>query len=305
MNKILKKIINDTKTFANQGKVATYIPELSKMNKNISGIVTIDMNNNIYSAGDTDIKFTIQSMSNIVTLLLALMDHGEKVFDKVGKEPSGDPFNSLKRLTNKNTDKPYNPMINAGSITITSMIKADNKEERIARIINLIKDLTGNDNIEINMDVYNSELKTGDKNRSIAYFLKDKNIIECEVCDVLDTYFKQCSIEIDCFDLANIGATLANDGISTITNKRIIPSKYATIAKAFMFTCGMYDDSGEFAVEVGIPAKSGVSGGIFCAVPNKMGIGVLGPSLDEKGNSIVGIEMLKLLTKEKNLCIFN
>jgi len=305
MNKILKKIINDTKIFANQGKVATYIPELSKMNKNISGIVTIDMNNNIYSAGDTDIKFTIQSMSNIVTLLLALMDHGEKVFDKVGKEPSGDPFNSLKRLTNKNTDKPYNPMINAGSITITSMIKADNKEERIARIINLIKDLTGNDNIEINMDVYNSELKTGDKNRSIAYFLKDKNIIECEVCDVLDTYFKQCSIEIDCFDLANIGATLANDGISTITNKRIIPSKYATIAKAFMFTCGMYDDSGEFAVEVGIPAKSGVSGGIFCAVPNKMGIGVLGPSLDEKGNSIVGIEMLKLLTKEKNLCIFN
>ncbi|MDM8533702.1 glutaminase A [Clostridiaceae bacterium HSG29] len=305
MNNLLNKIINDTKIYANQGEVATYIPELSKMNKNISGIVVVDMENNIYSAGDTNIKFTIQSMSNIVTLILALMDHGEKVFDKVGKEPSGDPFNSLKRLTNINTHKPFNPMINAGSITITSMVKANNKEERIERIIKLIKDLSGNKDIEINMDVYNSELKTGDKNRSIAYFLKDKNILEGEVCDVLDTYFKQCSIEINCFDLANIGATLANDGISTISGKRIVPSEYATIAKAFMFTCGMYDDSGEFAVEVGIPAKSGVSGGIFCSVPNKMGIGVLGPSLDKKGNSIVGIEMLKILTNEKKLCIFN
>jgi len=305
MNNLLKKIINDTKKFTEQGKVATYIPELGKIDKNISGIVVIDINNNIYSAGDKNFKFTIQSMSNAVTLLLALMDYGDKVFEKVGKEPSGDPFNSLKRLTNKNTDKPFNPMINAGAITITSMIKAKNKEERIERIINLFKKMTGNNDININMDVYNSELRTGDKNRSIAYFLKDKKIIEGEVCDVLDTYFKQCSIEVTCFDLANIGATLANDGISPITKKRIVSSKHATIVKALMFTCGMYDDSGEFALEVGIPAKSGVSGGIFCAVPNKMGIGVIGPSLDKKGNSVVGIELLKKITKEKDLCIFN
>jgi glutaminase len=305
MDEILKKIVDENRKYSCEGEVATYIPELGKMDKNIAGIVVVDVDNNIYSAGDSSVKFTIQSMSKPITLLLALMDYGEKIFEKVGKEPTGDPFNSLKRLATYNTDKPLNPMINAGAITITSMIKGKNKEEKFQRILNLFRDLSGNEHIKINMDVYRSESRTGDKNRSIAYFLKDNNIIEGDVSDVLDMYFKQCSVEVTCLDLAHIGATLANDGISVITKKRVVPSKYATIAKAFMFTCGMYDASGEFALDVGIPAKSGVSGGIFCSVPKRMGIGVIGPSLDSKGNSVVGVKMLKKLKDEKDLCLFN
>jgi glutaminase len=305
MNFLLNEIVNETKKFAKDGQVATYIPELSKMDKNIAGIVVVDMENNIYHAGNSNVKFTIQSMSKPITLLLALMDHGEKIFEKVGKEPTGDPFNSLKRLATYNTDKPLNPMINAGAIAIASMIKGKDKEEKFQRILDLFKKLSGNDHIKVNMDVYNSESRTGDKNRSIAYFLKDNNIIEGSVSETLEIYFKQCSVEVTCLDLAHIGATLANDGISVVTNKRVVPSKYATIVKAFMFTCGMYDASGEFALEVGVPAKSGVSGGIFCSVPKRMGIGVIGPALDTKGNSIVGRKMLHKLTIEKKLCLFN
>ncbi|MDM8533701.1 glutaminase A [Clostridiaceae bacterium HSG29] len=305
MKLLLEKIIAETKKYTKEGNVATYIPELGRMDRDISGVAIVDINNNVYIAGDTDTKFTIQSMSKPIALLLALMDNGEEVFDKVGKEPSGDSFNSLKRLATHNTDIPFNPMVNAGAIVVTSMIKGNSKEEKFNRILNFFKKMTGNNNLSVNIDVFNSELKTGDKNRSIAYFLKDNNIIEGDVHDSLETYFKQCSIEVTCTDLAYLGATLANDGVSVITNERIIPSRYATITKALMFTCGMYDDSGSFAVEVGIPAKSGVSGGIFSAIPNKMGIGVIGPSLDLKGNSIVGIKILNEIVNVKKLSLFS
>jgi len=305
MELLLKKIIDNTKKYTKDGNVATYIPELGKMDRDVSGVAVIDMNNNIYAAGDKNIKFTIQSMSKPIALLLALMDCGDKVFEKVGKEPSGDSFNSLKRLATLNTAKPFNPMINAGAIVVTSMIKGNSNEEKFNRILNFFKKITENDKLSVNMDVFNSELRTGDKNRSIAYFLKDNDIIEGNVHDSLEIYFKQCSIEVTCIDLAYLGATLANDGVSVVTNERIVPSRYATIAKALMFTCGMYDDSGKFALEVGIPSKSGVSGGIFSAVPNKLGIGVIGPSLDLKGNSVVGIKILNEIVKEKNLCVFN
>ncbi len=305
MNLLLKKIIAETKKYTKEGNVATYIPELGRMDRNISGVSIVDMNNNIYSAGDTDVKFTIQSMSKPIALLLALMDNGEKVFDKVGKEPSGDSFNSLKRLATHNTEIPFNPMVNAGAIVVTSMIKGNSKEEKFNRILNFFKKMTENSDLSVNMDVFNSELKTGDKNRSIGYFLKENNIIEEDVNDSLENYFKQCSIEVTCTDLAYLGATLANDGVSVITNERIVPSRYATIAKALMFTCGMYDDSGKFALEVGIPSKSGVSGGVFSAIPNKMGIGVIGPSLDKKGNSIVGIKILSEIVSEKKLSLFS
>jgi len=305
MDILLKKIITETKKYAKEGKVATYIPELGRMDRNISGVSVVDMNNNVYSAGDTDIKFTIQSMSKPIAFLLALIDNGEEVFNKVGKEPSGDSFNSLKRLATNNTDIPFNPMVNAGAIVVTSMIKGNSKEKKFNRILDFFKKMTGNNDLSVNMNVFNSELKTGDKNRSIAYFLKENNIIEGDVNESIETYFKQCSIEVTCTDLAYLGATLANDGVSVITNERIVPSRYATIAKALMFTCGMYDDSGKFAVEVGIPAKSGVSGGIFSAIPNQMGIGVFGPSLDKKGNSIVGIKILNEIVNEKNLSLFS
>lgn len=305
MNESLENIIEDSRKYIEKGKVATYIPELGKVDENILGISVVDLNNNVYHGGNFDAKFTIQSISKPIALILALMDNGEEIFEKVGKEPTGDPFNSLKRLASFATKKPLNPMINAGAIAVTSMIKGNNSEEKIERILNLFKLLTGNDSLNINNDVYKSELRTGNRNRSIAYFLKDNGIIEGNVDEVLDVYFKQCSIEISCLDLANIGAVLANDGRSVVNGERIIPSRYATIAKAFMLTCGMYDSSGEFVLEVGFPAKSGVSGGIMCSIPHKMGIGVIGPALDSKGNSVAGVEVLKKLSSNNKLSLFD
>lgn len=304
MQLLLNKLIEENKAWTNHGKVADYIPELGKMDPKKLGVVVVDTGGKTYRAGDYETKFTVQSMSKPIVLLLALMDNGEEVFKKVGKEPTGDAFNSIIRLETLNPSKPLNPMINAGAIAVTSLIKGNTKEEKFQRILNLFRKISKNDNLDINMEVYLSEKKTGDRNRSIAYFLRDLGILEGDVEDILDLYFRQCSIEVSCEDMANIGMFLANQGIDRESGKVIVPKHLTQIVKTFMVTCGMYDASGEFAINVGIPSKSGVSGGIMCSVPNKMGIGVVGPALDIKGNSIAGVKLLEDLSKELRLSIF-
>ncbi len=305
MQFLLDELVEKNRHWTKYGKVADYIPELSKMNSESLGVVVVDTGGNVYRAGDYKTRFTLQSMSKPIVLMLALLDNGEeKVFEKVGKEPTGDPFNSIRKLETLNPSKPLNPMINAGAITVTSMIKGENAQEKFERILNIFRKISNNPNLNINMDVYLSEKETGDRNRSIAYFLKDVGILEGDIEEVLDLYFKQCSIEVTCEDVANIGMFLANQGANWETGKPIVPKYLTQIVKTFMVTCGMYDASGEFAINVGIPAKSGVSGGIVCAVPNKMGIGVIGPALDRKGNSIAGVKLLEDLSKEFRLSIF-
>ena len=195
-------------------------------------------------------------------------------------------------------------MINAGAISVSGLIKGKDAAEKIERILTFIRKITHNEGIAINEDVYRSESLTGNRNRSMAYFLKDFNNITSDVEDVLEVYFKQCSIEINTRDLAYIGAILARNGKDIITGEQVFPERYSHIVKSYMATCGMYDGSGEFAINVGIPAKSGVGGGIMCTVLGKMGIGVFGPSLDKKGNSYAGVKLLEQFSDEVKLSIY-
>ena len=299
----LKQLILLSKDEAKNGKVATYIPELATVNPDLLG-VCIRTKDGILCAGDAHEKFTIQSISKPLVLLLALIENGEDVFfSKVGKEPTGDSFNSIIRLETYDKQKPYNPMINAGAIATVELIKEEEGIESIDKILNLIRKMAHNPKIGINQEVYLSEKQTGDRNRSIAHFLKAIGNIKSDPEKVLDLYFKQCSIEVTCHDLANIAMVLALDGKSYETGEQLIPKKYIHIAKAYMMTCGMYDGSGEFAIDIGIPAKSGVGGGIMATVKGQMGIGVYGPALNSKGNSTAGLKILKELAEEYDLSI--
>lgn len=305
MKRLLESIIENNKKYTQRGKVASYIPELSKADKNALGICVTKLDGEEYLAGDFETKFTIQSISKVITLILAILDNGkENVFRKVGMEPTADAFNSIVNLEVKNPQKPLNPMINSGAIATVSLICGDTSEETFSRILKLARKISGNDELNINQTIYESEKRTGHRNRALAYFMKSTGVIENDVEEVLDVYFKQCSIEVTCRDIARIGAVLANDGILPWTGERVIPRYVTRIVKTIMVTCGMYDASGDAAVSIGIPLKSGVGGGIMGAVPGKMGIGVIGPSLDAKGNSIAGIKVMEQLSGELDLNIF-
>lgn len=304
MEDLLKRLVEKNKVFTSEGNVANYIPELSKADKNALGVFVTTVDNQEFSAGDFNSKFTIQSISKIISLMLAILDNGEEyVFSKVGMEPSGDPFNSIRKLETSSRKKPYNPMINAGAIAVASMIKGKNEIDKFSRLIDFARLITEDSTLDLNYRIFCSEADTGFRNASMAYFLKGEGIIEGNVREALNVYFKQCSIEGTAQTISKLGKFLANDGILS-NGQRIISTRIATIIKTLMVTCGMYDSSGEFAVRVGIPSKSGVGGGICSVVPNKMGIGVFSPALDKKGNSLAGICLLEDLSKELSLNIF-
>ena len=305
MKRILDTIIDKNRHWTKEGNVASYIPELSKADGEALGICVTTLDGEEFFAGDYETKFTIQSISKVVTLMLAIIDNGvDYVFSKIGMEPTEAAFNSIINLENNNHQKPLNPMINAGAIATVSLIRGDTAEEKFNRILKFTRKITGNPDIDINENVYASEKATGNRNRSLAYFMKSTGVIEGDVEDVLEVYFRQCSMEVNCRDIARIGAMLANAGVIISNNERVISREATRIIKTIMVTCGMYDASGNFAVHIGIPAKSGVGGGIMAAVPRRMGIGVIGPSLDEKGNSIGGIKVLEELSRELDLSIF-
>ncbi|GAB6930394.1 glutaminase A [Paenibacillus sp. JCM 10914] len=291
--------------YAASGKVASYIPELSKAPRDALGITLINADGDTATAGECGLNFTMQSISKVFTLILGLMDNGEElVFSKVGMEPTGDNFNSMLKLELVRPGIPFNPMINAGAITVTSLIKGSNPAEKSERVLRFFKDISGNESLTVDMDVYNSELDSGDLNRSIAYFLKENGILTGRIDDVLDVYFRHCSITANCADLARMALVLAMDGVDPITGKTLIPRRYVRIAKTFMTTCGMYNASGEFAIDVGLPAKSGVSGGILTLVPGQYGIGVVGPALNDKGNSQAGVQLLEIISKDMGWSMF-
>lgn len=305
MKNLLVNLVDKNKKYTEEGFLASYIPALLKANKDDLGIYVVDIKNNEeYWAGECDVKFTIQSISKVVGLIIALSDNGrDAVFKKVNVEPTGMGFNSIVNLEIRD-EKPYNPMINAGAIVTTSLIYGETEERKLERILNFIRRATNNEDINVNQEIYESEKETGDRNRSLAYFMKSNGILEGNVEEVLDLYFKQCSIEVTAKDLARFGAVIANDGITPWGNEVLMSREVCRIVKTIMVTCGMYDASGEFAVQVGIPAKSGVGGGILATVPRRYGIGIYGPSLDQKGNSIGGIHVLKNLSEELELSIF-
>ncbi|WP_297407393.1 glutaminase A [uncultured Cetobacterium sp.] len=304
MTELLLHMIEKHKKVTEEGKVANYIPELSKANPTDLGIYVLDNDGNEFFAGDYDKKFTVQSISKVVSLMLAILDNGEElVFSKVGMDPSGDPFNSIRKLETSSRRKPYNPMINAGAIVVSSMIKGVDVKDKFNRLLDFFKLITEDPTLDLNSRVYLSETETGNKNRSMGYFLKSENIIVGNVEEVLEIYFKQCSIDVTTKTIARLGLFLANEG-KLSTGEEIITPRITRIVKTLMVTCGMYDSSGEFAVRVGLPSKSGVGGGIVSVIPHKMGIGVYSPSLDKKGNPIAGISLLEDLCNELKCRIF-
>ncbi|NPC92436.1 glutaminase A [Bacillus sp. WMMC1349] len=304
-NEELEYFVKEAKKVTKKGKVASYIPALAEASgDDLSAAVYYGDGTCLY-AGDVKKVFTLQSISKVLSLALVLMDHGpNKVFQYVGKEPTGDPFNSIIKLETDNPGKPLNPMINAGALVVTSMIKGTSSADKIEYLLNFVRTLANNQSISICQRVSQSEYETSMINRSMCYYMKEYEIFRGEVEEVIDIYTKQCAIQMNSLDLAKIGSVFALNGKHPETGKQIIPTDIARICKTFMVTCGMYNASGEFAIKIGIPAKSGVSGGIMGLSPNQFGIGIFGPALNEKGNSIAGIRLLELLSANYNLSIF-
>ncbi|MBL3592043.1 MAG: glutaminase A [Synergistaceae bacterium] len=302
---MLTAIVDAARPRFTEGKVATYIPELGKAQADALGLAVMTVEGEGHSAGDRDYPFSIQSISKLISLALALTELGEeRVFSHVGVDPTPDPFNSIMRLEMDRVHRPYNPLVNAGAIAVISLLPYGESESRTAAVLDLARRLTANGTLAVNESIYRSEKTTSDRNRALAYFMKSTAILKGDVEDVLDSYFRQCSIEAAVGDLAVMGATLASGGINPVSGERVLSTRVCRVIRALMATCGMYDGSGEFAIRVGIPAKSGVGGGIVAVVPRRMGIAVCGPSLDGKGNSICGMEVLEELSRSMRLRVF-
>jgi glutaminase len=294
---ILERVRDEALPSAKLGKTADYIPALSGADPKALGLALCDANGTVTQCGEAERRFTIQSISKVLALAYVMSEKGEDaVFSRVGKEPSGDPFNSIIRLETSAKRRPFNPFINAGAIVVSSLMPGTGAMERNEGFMAFVRRLVHAPALAMDEAVFLSERESAARNRSIAWFLKELKLIEGEVEDSLDGYFMQCALAMNAIELARLGAVLAMDGIDPVGGQRALSARASRVIKSLMVTCGMYDGSGEFAVDVGIPAKSGVGGGIVAAVRERFGIGVYGPALDERGNSLAGIEALKRLS---------
>lgn len=295
----LDAIVADCFEYIKYGRVANYIPELAKADTDKLGIYIFSKDGECFS-GDYNTEFTIQSIVKPLILLLALKDAGvERVRSLVGVEATGKPFDTFNYTDLALKSEHINPMINAGAIALCTLIKGETFEDKTARLLDFARKLAKNDSIEIDKAVYLSEKATGNKNRALAYMLNAYKMIDENVEELLDCYFSACSIKVNCQDLANVAFALSHSA-----DNGLISDDEARFVNAILSTSGMYDGSGEFALNVGVPAKSGVGGGIMAVVPSRMGIGVYSPALDEKGNSIAGKKLLELVSKKLHLSIF-
>ena len=284
------------------GEVATYIPELGKANPERFGICLVTVDGRVVHAGDWEDEFTIQSICKPFAFQMALEEFGrDGTLKHVGVEPSGEAFNSIE--LDPKTMRPFNPMINAGAIAISSLIKKDPPDSGIQAFVDRMQ-LAAGRKLRIDPEVLASETSTGNRNRAIAYLMLNCGIIDGEVVHTLHQYFSQCSLLVNCQDLAMMAATVANMGSNPVTGERVFDFRYIKDVLTVMFTCGLYDHAGEWAYRVGMPAKSGVSGGILGIVNRQLGIAVYSPKLDAKGNSVRGILACKDLANELGLHAF-
>lgn len=286
-----------------EGAPASYIPELARANSDWFGISVVTLDGRSFDVGDKDQEFTIQSVSKPIVYAEALEMHGRDfVLSKVGVEPIGDAFNSLIKL-DEHSKRPQNPMINAGAIATASLIHGPDPTARLKKTLSTFNTFAGRD-LNVDMSVFVSEKSTGHRNRALAHLMLNFGMIDPDIDGALDLYFQQCSILVNSHDLAVMAATLANDGINPVTRQRAIKSEYIRDVLSLMYTCGMYDYAGEWAYTVGLPAKSGVGGGILAVVPGKMGIGIFSPPLDERGNSVRGIKVCQAMSQDLGLHMF-
>ena len=281
------------------GSVADYIPELTKVDPDWFGIAIVTTDGHVYQVGDTRQPFSIQSISKAFTYGIALEDEGEElVASKINVEPSGEAFNSIS--LEPESGRPLNPMINAGAIVATSLVKGESGDTKLLRIQEKFAKYAGRE-LQVDEAIYLSEKATGHRNRAIAHLLRNYNVLDNDPEEALDAYFRQCSIMVDARDLAIMGATLANGGVNPITGVRALESAKIPRVLSVMATCGMYDYSGNWTYKVGMPAKSGVGGGIVAVLPGQLALAVFSPRLDSKGNSVRGLAVCEALSGEFGL----
>lgn len=283
------------KPYLQNGRVADYIPALREADAQHLGVAVADTGGAVIGAGDCQVSFSIQSVSKIFSLACVLRQRGlDAVLQHVGMEPSGNPFYSLVQLEYE-SGKPRNPFINAGAIAVTSLLPGQTAGEKSEFLCRFLSEISGTP-IAVNEKVYFSEYETSHRNRAVAHFMKHFGNLEGNVEEAVNAYFQQCSITMDAVTLARLGLFLAHHGTDPVSGKTIVDAKSQRFLLAMMTMCGLYDASGEFAVRVGLPAKSGVGGGIFAVVPGRYTIVTFGPALDDKGNSIGGIQILEHLS---------
>jgi glutaminase len=301
---IVNDIADDMKRRTDRGAVANYIPELADVDAGAFGLAVVDRDGKVAAAGDCDAPFSIQSISKVFTLTLALGRVGDRLWRRVGREPSGNPFNSIVQLE-RERGVPRNPFINAGAIAVTDVILALRQpRESLGELLRFVQFLAQDPSIVIDRAVAASEKRTGFRNTALANYMKSFGVIESPVDHVLGVYFHHCAIAMSCRQLATAGRYLAHSGRDPATRLSVVSLERARRINALMMTCGHYDGSGEFAYRVGLPGKSGVGGGILAIAPGRASIAVWSPGLDRAGNSHLGRIALEALAKRTGWSIF-
>ena len=299
---ILDSIYTEVLQVENTGKAADYIPELGKVNANKFGIALVDKYQNVFTKGDADEKFSIQSISKVITTALIFSKIGNDLWKRVGKEPSGNAFNSLIQLEFEK-GIPRNPFINAGALVIADLM-LEHFENPKEYLLNFVRELSENPTLNYNQNVIQSETENGFRNAALVNFIKSFDNIKHKPEEVLDFYYHQCSIEMTCVDLAKCFQVFSNNGVIPSSDKQFLTSSQCKRMNALMQMCGFYDQAGEFTFKVGLPGKSGVGGGVVAVFPNHYTVAVWSPKLNKKGNSFYGLETLERLTTETSLSIF-
>ncbi len=304
LQSVLDEIAHDMASASERGAVARYIPELAKVDPARFGLAVLTEDGTLHTAGDADEPFSIQSVSKVFTLTLALGQVGDILWNRVGREPSGNPFNSIVQLEYEH-GIPRNPLINAGALVVTDILLSGYKpREAIGLILSFMRGLADDDSVFIDEKVARSEEETGYGNRALANYMKAFGNIRHAVEWTTGVYFHQCAIAMSCRQLAVAASFLAGEGKHLLTGNRIVSRERARRINAVMLTCGHYDGSGDFAFRVGIPGKSGVGGGIMAVVPGKASIAVWSPGLNKVGNSLLGSLALERLAKAMDWSIF-
>lgn len=299
---ILEEIYNEVKQLPDTGKVAAYIPELANVDPAQFGVCLCSIQGDKAGIGAMQKRFSIQSISKVFTLTMAFMNLKEDIWNRVGVEPSGNPFNSLWQLELER-GKPRNPLINSGAIVICDMLCSLYQDPK-AELLKFVHTISGNKEIKFNPVVAMSERSIGFRNAALINMMKASGNIHNDIDTVMDLYYHQCSLEMSCDELAATFLLYANRGTLPLTGEQIITSSMAKRINAIMQTCGFYDEAGEFTFKVGLPGKSGVGGGIVAVNPGTYAVAVWSPRLNKKGNSVKGMRLLEMLTTQTGSSIF-
>ena len=304
LTELLAAVQGDIHDHFGSGRVADYIPALARVDPRQFGLAVVTCTGESACIGDSGVPFSIQSVSKVFTLTLALARLGDALWQHVGREPSGSPFNSIVQLE-RELGIPRNPLINAGALVVTDALMAQRPPHTVIdEVLNFMRELAGDDNVSIDREVAQSEAETGFRNASLANFIRAFGNIANPVACVLETYFNQCALSMNCVQLARAGLFLANEGVDPLRRQRVVEKQAARRINAIMMTCGHYDASGDFAFRVGLPGKSGVGGGILAIAPRRASVAVWSPGLNSSGNSLVGALALESLSQRTGWSVF-